>query len=190
MCILCDGNFNYSVTSLVCCSKVTEIPKEFIHLTYLDCSFTKITEIPKELTQLEILCCLNTKIKKIPKEFTRLTKLFCSCTNIREIPKEFTQLGVLNCDNTKITEIPKEFINLVYFCYDCPNLVKVPENDFKERYKQDYNFIRVPVVSRLIFNKYKRIYSENIRLQLEIKFNEVYYAPSGKGALELFEKYK
>jgi hypothetical protein len=42
----------------------------------------------------------------------------------------------------------------------------------------------------LIFNKYKRNYLEPIRLQLEIKFNEVYYAPTGKGALELFEKYR
>jgi len=196
MCILCEGNLDYSVTALDCCSEVTEIPKEFIHLTYLNCyDNKKITEIPKELTQLEILACSNTKITEIPKELTQLGVLNCKNTQITEIPKELTQLIWLDCSNTKITEIPKEFIRhtLLYFCSDCPNLVKVPEQ-CKQEYIKEYNFIRVPAISRLKFNNLKRIYSENMRLQLEMRleleFNEVYYAPSGKGALELFEKYK
>jgi len=100
------------------------------------------------------------------------------------------QLIQLSCSNTKITEIPKEFTQLIYLysCY-CPNLVKVPEK-FKKDYINKYNFLSVPTLSRLVFNKYKRNYLEPIRLQLEIKFNEVYYAPTGKGALELFEKYR
>jgi Leucine-rich repeat (LRR) protein len=209
MCHLCEGNLDYSITRLIC-HRVTEIPKEFTQLTYLNCSFTNITEIPKEFTQLThlycsytniteipkelsqltVLGCDNTKITEIPKEFTQLTELYCSNTKMTEIPFEFTQLTVLYCSNTEIPEIPKEFTKLTdLFCLDCPNLVKVPEK-FKEEYINEYNFLRVPALSRLKFNNYKRSYSENIRLQLEIKFNEVYYAPTGIGALELFEKYK
>jgi len=167
---MCNKDTDYSaVTSLFCCSEVKAIPKEFVWLKVLRCAGTQITEVPKELTRLIILDCSSTKIK--------------------EIPKELTQLNYLYLYNTPITEIPKELGLIELNAWNCPNLVKIPEI-FKERYKQDYNFIRVPVVFRLKFNNLKRIYSENIRLQLEIKFNEVYYAPSGKGALELFEKYK
>jgi len=190
-------------------TNITKIPKEFKQLTYLNCSHTGITEIPKEFTQLETLECYNTKITGIPKEFTKLTYLDCRNTKITEvpkeftkltyldcrntkiagIPKEFTQLKFLDCINTKITGIPKEFTKLTFLdCSNCPNLVKVPEKF--NRYIKEYNFLRVPTLSRLLFNKYKRSYSENIRLHLELKFNEVYYAPTGKGALELFEKYK
>jgi Leucine-rich repeat (LRR) protein len=232
MCILCNGNLDYSITELDICNNIdeieiteipkeftqlirldcshteiteipkeftnltelvchntniTEIPREFTQLTWLNCSYTEITEIPKEFTNLTELDCSNTNITEIPKEFAQLTQLYCSYTKITEIPKEFTKLTYLNCSNTKITEIPKK-INWLY-CHNCPNLVKVPEK-FKKEYIKEYNFLQVPVLSRLIFNKYKRSYSENIRLQLEIKFNEVYYAPTGKGALELFKKYE
>jgi hypothetical protein len=84
MCILCEGNFDYSITELICCSKIccskAEIPKEFTQLTRLDCSFTK-TKIPKEFIQLKVLYCYNAKITKIPKEFTQLTefKIFRIC---------------------------------------------------------------------------------------------------------------
>jgi len=124
MCILCRGNLDYSITELLCCSKVTDIPKEFTQLTWLDFYGTKIT--------------------KIPKEFTKLTELNCR---------------------------------------DCP-LVKIPLQ-FKERHVKEYNFLRVPTKSRMIFNQYKRSYLEPIRLQLEIN-----WAPSGQGALKLFEKYR
>ena len=197
------------ITELHCPNtKITEISKEFTQLECLNCSNTNITEIPKEFTQLIVLKCYDTEIKEIPKEFTQLEYLNCSFTNITEIPKEFTQLTYLNCSNTNITEIPAQIASQLtgldcsntniteipsqlteLYCSNCPNLVKVPEN-FKKKYINEYNFIRVPTLSRLLFNKYKRNnYSEKIRLELEIKFNEVYYAPTGQGALELFEKY-
>ena len=150
MCILCDGNLDYSISDLYCCAE--------------------ITEIPKELTQLEYLFCFNTKITEIPRELIQLTVLSCSGTNITEIPSQIA---------SRLTEL---------HCRNCPNLAKIPLR-FKEEYVNDYNFLRVPTKSRIIFNQYKKGYIESVRLDMEIKFNEVYWAPGGQGALELFKKY-
>ena len=139
-----------------------------IHSTYF-CAYTNITEIPQEFTQLSLVNCGNTNITEIPRELTQLTYLHCNHTKITEIPRELTQLTSLGC-------------------YDCPNLVKIPLR-FKERHVNDDNFLRVPTKSRIIFLQYKKGYLESVRFNMEIKFNEVYWAPGGQGALELFEKY-
>jgi hypothetical protein len=189
-------------------TKITKIPREFTQLTRLNCSNTKITEIPKELTQLIELRCGCTNITEIPKELTQLAHLYCSNTNITEIPREFTQLIELHCWRTNITEIPRELTRLIELqcrdtkiteipvqsllyltCHNCPNLFKIPLR-FKKRLVNKYNFLRVPTKSRMIFNQYKKGYLESVHFNMEIKFNEVYWAPGGKGALELFQKYK
>jgi len=145
MCRLCINYSDYSIKSLICCSFITVIPKEFTQLTKLDCSDSEIKEIPKEFTKLTDLDCSYTKITEIPKEFTQLIRLDCSHTKITQIPKEFTQLTYLFCNNTNITEIPKEFTQLKYNKYfnfnNCPNLVKVTEK-FKEDYMYIYNSLR------------------------------------------------
>ena len=193
MCILCkDNNLDYSITELCIsyCKNVKKIPKELTQLTRLSCYHTNITEIPRELTQLKYLNCTNTNITEIPQEFTQLSLVNCGNTNITEIPRELTQLTYLHCNHTKITEIPRELTQLTSLgCYDCPNLVKIPLR-FKERHVNDDNFLRVPTKSRIIFLQYKKGYLESVRFNMEIKFNEVYWAPGGQGALELFEKYK
>jgi Leucine-rich repeat (LRR) protein len=192
-------------------TKISYIPKEFTRLTHLDCSYTQITYIPKKFTQLMTLYCTSTQITYIPKEFTQLIHLDCTYTKITELPKELTQLVGLNCSNTQITYIPKEFTHLNYLycnytdiveipkevvqrntilrCSNCYKLAKIPE-EYKKQYIKEYNFLRVPPLYRLKFNKYKKIYIETIRIDIEIRFNEVYWAPGGKGALELFEKYR
>jgi hypothetical protein len=45
-------------------------------------------------------------------------------------------------------------------------------------------------VPKIIFKVIKKKYLDSVRLTLEIKFNEIYYAPDGEGAKKLFEKYK
>jgi len=65
MCILCESNLDYSITHLVCCNRVTEIPKEFTQLTWLNCFYAKITEIPKEFTRLNELVCYYTNITEL-----------------------------------------------------------------------------------------------------------------------------
>ena len=193
-------------------TNITEIPQSDSQLTHLECSYTKITEIPRELTQLTNLICSNTNITEIPALCaSQLLYLNCENTNITEIPQSASQLIVLNCNHTKITKIPALCASqlthldcsntniteipalydswLTYLnCHSCPNLVKIPLR-FKKRYVNEYNFLRVPTKSRTIFNQYKKGYIEPIRLDMEIKFNEVYWAPGGQGALELFEKY-
>jgi len=47
----------------------------------------------------------------------------------------------------------------------------------------------IPTMLQMKFTSNKAKYVDEKRLAIEVRFNEIYYAPNGKGALELFEKY-
>jgi hypothetical protein len=71
-------------------------------------------------------------------------------------------------------------------------LLKCSTNEIISHYQLhkallNYHFFKLPKVD--LFKSYKKTYVENIRLTLEIRFNEIYWAPTGKGAQELFQKY-
>ena len=116
MCIVCTGEYDISLTQLLChnCQQITEIPKELINLNYIECGYTKISKIPKEFENLTYLYCENSKITEIPKELNKIAYLRCKNTKINNIPFTLIHLQYIELYNTKITEIPKELVNLNY----------------------------------------------------------------------------
>ena len=76
MCLACKVRENpeivdFTITQLVCCTRITSIPKEFTQLTSLYCyNCPNLTSIPKEFTQLTWLSCHDCPLlTSIPKKF-------------------------------------------------------------------------------------------------------------------------
>ena len=102
MCIICEGNYDESLTVLNCksCRKIKEIPI-LPNLQILDCTHSKIKEIPI-LPKLKRLHCKDTNITEIPY-LPNLQDLECKNTNITKIPY-LPNLQDLECDkNIKLT---------------------------------------------------------------------------------------
>ncbi len=113
--------------------------------------------------------------------------VICRTKNVEDL-QFLTELDCSGCQN--LVRIPDTLTRLTDFCcFDCPKLETIPKK-YVPNYKNEYNFLRVPTKNKLLFKRYKKSYHQEILLQQEIKFNEVYWAPDGPGAHQLFEKYK
>jgi hypothetical protein len=106
-------------------------------------------------------------LTEISVTLTENSWVWChDCPRLETIP--LTQVFQLHCYNCPLLSAKVIKPSYLFKCGDCPLLEINPAK----------------------FKKTKKRYINTLRLSLEIRFNEIYWAPTGQGALELFEKYQ